>query len=224
MMDNAGVSVSPDEIKRALRQAFALNEYLLRQAWGSLYIVLALSMFLSIFGLSIVEALGAVNLSGVLVVDVTASGSGLIVILWAFKRVRNTAEITHPDDQAWARLLGYRFLVPIWLASNAGSILTVALAREFVPLVYLLIHLGIAVYLYYALRLSFSGKIPSEAVVAIGSLSVASVASLALLSAVASPGPYALLWGATTAVWIFSGVYARTRPIPEFEEERTGLE
>ena len=121
-MDNAGVSVSPDEIKRALRQAFALNEYLLRQAWGSLYIVLALSMFLSIFGLSIVEALGAVNLSGVLVVDVTASGSGLIVILWAFKRVRNTAEITHPDDQAWARLLGYRFLVPIWLASNAGSI------------------------------------------------------------------------------------------------------
>jgi len=36
------------------------------------------------------------------------------------------------------------------------------------------------VYLYYALRLSFTKKIPAEAVVSIGSLSLSSVASLAL--------------------------------------------
>ena len=157
--------------------------------------------------------------------DMTASGCGLIAILWAFKRVRNSADITHPEDNRdWSRLLGYRFLVPLWIAINAVVILTITFASGRVSLVDLLIHLGLAVYLYYALRLSFSKKIPGEAVIAIGSLSLSSVASLALLSIVTSPGPYALLWGATIVSWIFSGVYARTRPIPEFEEERTGLE
>jgi hypothetical protein len=224
MMDNGGARVSRDEMKRALRQAFILNEYLLREAWGLLYLVLALSMFLSTFGSPIIESLGVVNLLGVLAMDVTASGCGLIVILWAFKRARNTVEITLPDDLAWARLLGYRFIVPLWLASNVIAILTIAFARGSVPLALTLIRLGLAVYLCYALRLSFSRKIPPEAGVAIGSISVASVASLALLSVAASPGPYVLLWGATIVAWIFSGVYARTRPIPEFEEERTGLE
>jgi hypothetical protein len=45
-----------------------------------------------------------------------------------------------------------------------------------------------------------------------------------LLSITTSPGPYVLLVGATILAWIFSGIYARTRPVPEFEEERTGLE
>jgi hypothetical protein len=224
MMDNGGADITEREMKRALRQALVLNEYLLRRAWGLLYTVLSISMFLSIFGSPIIESLRVVNLLGAVAMDVTASGSGLIVILWAFKRVRNTAEITHPDDQAWARLLGYRFLVPLWLALNAVLILTIVLSRDFVPPVFLLIHLGLGVYLYYALRLSFSGKIPPEAVVAIGSISVTSVASLALLPITASPGPYVLLSGATIVAWIYSGVYSRTRPIPEFEEELTGLE
>lgn len=101
---------------------------------------------------------------------------------------------------------------------------TVVLARVRLPLIDLLIHLGLAFYLYYALRLSFSKKVPAEAFVAIASLSLSSMASIALLSITTSPGPYALLWGATIVAWIFSGIYARTRPIPEFEEERTGLE
>jgi hypothetical protein len=222
-MDNEGAGVSRDEMKRALRQAFVLNEYLLRRAWGLLYIVLALSMFLSTFGSPILESLGVVKVFGAVVMDMSASGCGIIVILWAFKRVRNTAEITHPSDQAWASLLGYRFLIPLWGATNAILILTIVLARELVPLAFFLVHLGLAVYLYCALRLSFSEKIPPEALVAIGSISVASVASLALLSIVTSPGPYVFLSGATILAWIFSGVYARMRPIPEFEEELTGL-
>jgi hypothetical protein len=53
---------------------------------------------------------------------------------------------------------------------------------------------------------------------------LSSVASIALLSITTSAAPYALLWGATIIAWIFSGVFARSRPIPEFEEERTGFE
>jgi hypothetical protein len=224
MMDNGGTDVSSDEVRRAVKRAILLNEYLLRRAWGIPYIILALSMFLSTFGSPVIESLGVVKTLGAVAMDMTASGCGLIIILWAFKRVRNTAEITHADDQAWARLLGYRLIVPLWLAINIILISTIAFARGLVPLALLLVHLGLAAYIYYALRLSFSTKIPLEAIVAVGTLSVSSVASLALLSITESPGPYVLLSGATIVAWIVSGVYARTRPIPEFEEERTGLE
>ena len=225
MMDDAKADVSRDDVERAIQQGILLNEYLLRRAWGVLYLALSLSMFLSIFGTPVIESLGLIGFASAIAVDMTASGCGITAILWAFKRVRNTAEITHPEgDRAWSRLLGYRYVVPVWIAVNALAILTIVLARAQVPLVVLLVHLGVAVYLYYAAGFSFPKKIPAEAVIAIGSLSLSSIASLALLSMHTSLGTYALLWAATIAVWILSGAYARTRPIPEFEEEPTGLE
>ncbi|MDG6925007.1 MAG: hypothetical protein JRN09_00485 [Nitrososphaerota archaeon] len=225
MTDAARTDFSTDDTKAAVKRAILLNEYLLRRAWGILYLALSLSMFLSTFGTPIVNSLVSIGYASLVAVDMTASGCGIAAILWAFKRVRNAAEITHPEDNpAWSRLLGYRFLVPLWISLNVLVILTIALASAHLALVVLLIHLGVAVYAYYALRLSFSGKIPVEAVIAIGSLALSSIASLALLSIVTRPGPYALLWGATIVAWIFSGVYARSRPVPEFNEERTGLE
>jgi len=225
MMDNGAIDVDPAEVRRAVKRAILLNEYLLRRAWGILYLALSLSMFVSSFGTAIIDSLGPIGVASTLPIDVTASGSGLIAILWAFKRVRNSADITHPEgDRAWSRLLGYRFLVPLWIAIEAVAILTIAFASSRVPLVLFLIRLGLAVYLYYGLRLSFSKRIPGEAVIAIGSLSLSSIASVALLSITTSPGPYVLLAGATVIAWLSSGIYARTRPIPEFEEERTGLE
>ena len=225
MMDSGGADVSRDEMRRAVRLAIHLNEYLLRRAWGILFLAFALSMFLSSFGTPIIDSLASIGVASTLPVNLAASGCGIIAILWAFKRVRNSAEITHPDGvQAWSRLLGYRFLVPLWIATEAVVILTIVFASSRVSLVVFLIRLGLAVYMYCALRLSFSEKIPREAVIAIGSLSLSSIASIALLSITASPGSYALLWGATIVAWIFSGIYARTRPVPEFEEERTGLE
>lgn len=224
-MDNRGADASRDQVTRAVKRAIRLNEYLLRRAWGILYLALALSMFLSIFGSPIINSLISTGLARAITMDMSASGCGVIAILWAFKRVRNTAEITHPEgDRTWSRLLGYRFIVPLWIALNGLVVLTVALARDRISLVDLLIHLGLAIYLYYALRLSFSKKIPVEASIAIASLMLSSVASLAMLPIVTSTGPYALIWLATIVIWILSGIYARTRPIPEFEEERTGLE
>ena len=225
MMDNEGKNVTPDEIRSALKRATVLNEYLLRRSWGILFLVLALSMFLTIFGVSILEVAKSFGVVSSMAISLAASGTSMIVILWAFKRVRNWAEITHPEgSRAWSRLLGYRFLVPLWIAVNAIAIVTIVFARSQVSLVLLLIYFGLSVYLYYAIRLSFSEKIPGEAAIAIGSLSLSSIASIALLSITTSHGPYVLLWGATIIAWVFSGTYAHTRSVPEFEEERTGLE
>ena len=224
MMESREADASHDDVERAVKRAILLNEHLLRRAWGVLFIVLGLSMFISIFGVAILEVARSFGVLGSIAAVMTATGCGLIVILWTFKRVRYAVEITRPEsDQAWSRLLGYRLLVPLWIVVNVAAISTVIFASALLPLVYFLIHLGVAAYVYYALRLSFSKRIPIEAVIAIGSLSLSSVASLALLSIVTSPGLYALLWGATIAAWIFSGVFARTRPVPEFEEP-TGLE
>jgi hypothetical protein len=228
MIGNEGTDVSRDEMRGAVKQAIRLNEHLLRRAWGILFLALSLSMFLSIFGMPILYSFGVLKSLGVLgsvAVDMTASGCGLVAILWAFKRVRDTAEITRPeDDRAWSRLLGYHFLLPVWISLNVIVILTIILGRAGAPLVVLLIHLGLAFYLYYALRLSFSERIPREAIIAIAALMISSIVSIALLPVITSTWPYVLLWGGTIAAWIFSGAYARTRPIPELEEERTGFE
>src|SRR5579872_7145606 len=118
MLDN-GVDVTRDEVRHAVKRAILLNEHLLRRAWGVLYLALALSMLLSIFGVPIIESLEPIGFGSALVMSMTASGCGVIAILWAFKRVRNSAEITHAEgDRAWSRLLGYRFLVPMWIAIN----------------------------------------------------------------------------------------------------------
>jgi uncharacterized membrane protein YGL010W len=225
MMENGEADVSRDDLKRAVKQAILLNEYLLRRAWGILYIVLAFSMFVSIFGVAILDVARSFGVLGSIVTAMTASGSGLIVVLWTFKRVTYAAEITHFEDvPAWSRLLGYRLLVPLWIVTNGAMILTAVLARAELSLAFFLIHLGLAVYLYYALTLSFSKGIPREAVIAIGSLSLTNVASIALLSVSVGAGIYGLLWGATIVAWVSSGAFARTRPVPEFVEERTGLE
>ena len=225
MMDDAKADVSRDVTKRAVEQAILLNEYLLRRAWGILFLALSFSVSISSFGTPIIDSLGSIGVTSTLPIDMTASGCGIIAILWAFRRVRNSAEITQPEgDRGWARLLGYRFIVSLWIVTNAIVVLTFAVASSEVPLVLFLIRLGLGAYMYYALGLSFSKKIPGEAVVAIGSLSLSSVASIALLSVATTPGPYVLLWGATIAAWIISGGYALTRPVPELAEERTGLE
>ena len=224
-MDDPSAGFSHDDVRRAVKQGILLNEYLLRRAWGMLFIVLAFSMFISSFGVAILEVMKSFGVLGLLATTMTASGCGLIVILWTFRRVGYSAEITRSEDvPAWSRFLGYRFLVPLWCVTYGVAISTIALASTRLPLVLFLIHLGVAVYLYYALRLSFSKKIPGEALIAIGSLSLSSVASIAMLSIVADSLPYALLEGATIVACVQSGIFARTMPNPDFELAHTGLE
>ena len=88
-------------------------------------------MFLSIFGVPILEVAKSFGILSSITVDMTASGCGTVAILWAFKRVRYTADITHPEgDRAWSRLLGYRFVVPLWIATNGiVVIMTIAFAQ-----------------------------------------------------------------------------------------------
>ena len=105
MMENNGTS--HDEMRLAVKRAILLNEHLLRRAWGVLYLAFALSMFLSIFAFPILNSVERLGVIGGMAMSMTASGCAIIAILWAFKRVRNSAEITRPeDDRAWSGFFG----------------------------------------------------------------------------------------------------------------------
>src|SRR5579863_1673923 len=109
MMDDARADFPRDDTKRAVKQAILLNEYLLRRAWGVLFIVMALAMSFSIFGVAILAAARLFGTAGLISTTLAATGSGLIVILWTFRRVGYAAEITRSRDvPAWSRFLGYR--------------------------------------------------------------------------------------------------------------------
>lgn len=203
-------AVSPREIKKIAERALVLQSYLLRRAWAVLYAALSLAMFVTIF-VTPSEPTIAIRF----VVNIAASGTALIAILWEFKRARNTAEIRNAIvDRRWSKPLGYRVLLPLWVAIYAILILTVIFLRPQAVSVILVIYAALAVSVYYALRLSFPLRLPPEGIVALSSLAVAAMGSIAFLPFVRDSAPYAILWGATIALWLLAAAYARTRPPP----------
>jgi hypothetical protein len=92
------------------------------------------------------------------------------------------------------------------------------LIRQRASLVLLLIYLGLEVYLYYALKLSFPEKIPFEGIIATAFFGASTLLSIALMPFVNNAAVYALLWLATIVAWVFAAEYARTRPIPHFRD------
>ena len=156
-----------------------------------------------------------------IVVNMVASGTAFIAILWAFKRARDTAEIRNAMvDRRWSRPLGYRVVVPAWVAIYAILILTVIFFRPQAVSVILVVYAVLAAYLYYALRLSFPLKLPPEGIVALSSLVITTGGSILLLSVLArDPAPFGILWISTVAVWLVAAAYARTRSPPGSTED-----
>jgi len=74
MMDEIGAYVSSGDMSRAVKQAILLNEYLLRRAWGVVYLALSVSMFLSIFGTPIIGSLVSIGFASLIAVNMAASG------------------------------------------------------------------------------------------------------------------------------------------------------
>ena len=81
-----------------------------------LYATWSIALFLTNIGAVFETPLG-LSIVGRIVVGTIASGAALTVTLRAFKEVRDTAEIRRLVIGAeWERLLGYRVLVPYWVA------------------------------------------------------------------------------------------------------------
>ena len=221
MEGDAGVYQA--EVKQAIRKAFVLQRYLLRRAWGILYAASSVSIFLAVFGQLLVDLMGIprdfADLAS-LTMSMAASGSAFIAILWTFKRVRNTAEIHEINSgRRWAEFLGWRFLVPMWVAINAIMIFSITFFRQHAPLVLLLIYLGLALFLYYALTQSFPEGIPFEGIISISSFSFSTIVSIALMAlSVRDSVPFVIIWISTIFLWIISGAYARSLPIPKLKE------
>jgi hypothetical protein len=214
------ITGSPLEIKEIAARALVLQRYLLRRAWGVLYATWTVAIFLT--DLAPLEALG-LSVDERIVLGTLASGAALIITLRAFKHVRDTVEVRRlVADGKWWRVLGYRVLVPSWAAVYVVLFLSIFLygVQEDPLVLALYVHTGYAgfwTFLYYALGLSFEGKMPAEAVAVLSAFGVATAGSILNDLSLRIIGVYVLLWGATVVVWVVSSFYARRQPVPVLE-------
>lgn len=218
-------ATTPLEVKAIAEKALRLQRHLLRRAWGALYAAYSVSMFLAVFGgLFIalpglpVEELVAEHLA----VSMLASALALTVTLWAFKRVRDTAEIRNfVVGGRWTRVIEYRVLMPAWVAVYA-----IVLSSFFVfgsqagAGVVLAVYAAFWGFLLYAQRLSFPGNLPAESIATLSSFGIAVAGTIVNTLSVNVLALDGLLWGAMVVVWVASAFYARTRGLPGHSGDR----
>lgn len=173
-------------------------------------------MFLTNFG----GALLGLSIDERIAVGTLASAAALIITLRAFKRVRYTAEVRRlVIGGKWMRVLGYRVFVPLWVSIYALLFLLIFLfgVQEDPFVLALFVHAAYAAFwafLYYALRLSFEGRMPAEGKATLSSFGVATSGSIINDLSLGILGVYVLLWGVTIVVWVVSAFYARRQPVP----------
>ena len=180
------------------------------------YAAWSVAMFWQIFGTPVSAWLG-LSVEWRIVIGMMASGGALTIILRGFKRVRETAEIRGLVlDGKWKRVISFRILAPIWAANFAtifSLIFLLGLGGDVVLLeVYVLAaYAAWWAFLCYAMRLSFPGKLPGEAVAALASFGIALAFTIVLLP-FTDPG-VGLLWGAVVVTWVASAFYALRQPV-----------
>jgi hypothetical protein len=201
------------EIREITDRALLIQRFLLRRAWGVLYAALSISMFATVFGTPIAALLGVSGLAIVplVIVHMLPSGAAVIVILLAFRRIRDTAEIhSIVTVSKWNRVLGYRYIVSIWVAIYGIVFASIVFSGAIPGLLLLSIYVAVWGYFYYALRLSFPNRLPSEGIAALSSLGIAAVGSIiTLLFFPEIRSIIGILWGANILVWVTAAVYAR---------------
>jgi hypothetical protein len=218
-----GETPSLVEIREITNRALRIQHFLLRRAWGVLYAALSISMFATIFWTPIAGRLG---LSGsaivpLIIVHMLISGAAVVVILLAFRRIRDTAEIRRiVAASKWNKVLGYRYIVSIWVAIYAIVIASLIFTSAISGLLLLVIYVAVWGYFYYALRLSFPHRLPSEGIAALSSLGIAVVGSIVVVLFFPEiRSIIAILWGVNILVWITVAVYSRAlRPQDAVEE------
>jgi len=218
------IAGSPLEIREIAERALQLQRHLLRRAWGALYATYAVSIFLTIFGAPVAFLLGLgaeYTFIVRVVVGMLASGAALTVTLWEFRRVRDTAEIRSlMTEGKWKGVLRYRVLVPFWAAVYVILFLSIAVfgRQDNILILVLSVYIAFWAFLYYAMNLSFPGKLPIEGVAALSSFGIATAGSIITYLSLGITAVYGLLWGAMVVIWGVSACYARTRQLPRSQE------
>lgn len=216
-------AVSPLEIRQIAERALLVQRHLLRRAWAVGYAAWSVSFFIGIFSAAGASALGLsaeYTLPVHFAVSMTVSAVALALTLVAFRRVRDTAEIRNVVlRKGWVKVVDYKVLVPIWVTVYAILILSLALSFKNLDFLVLLVYATFWIFLLYALKLSFPGRLPIESILTLSSFGIAIAGSIIDLLSINDIGVYGLLWGATVIIWATSAVYARTRRLSSVSGE-----
>src|ERR1700722_13221480 len=216
-----GETPSLVEIREITDRALRIQRFLLRRAWGVLYAALSISMFATIFGTPRASlGLSEFALVSLIIVHMLISGAAVIVILLAFRRIRDTSEIRSiVAVSRWSKVLGYKYIVSIWVTIYAVVIASLIFTGALSSLRLLVIYVAVWCYFYYALRLSFPRGLPPEGIAALSSLGIAVAGSIVVVLFFPEPVVIGILWGANILVWITAAVYSRALRPQDAEEE-----
>jgi len=212
--------VSPQQIRQAAERAMAIEQQLLRKAWGFCYAVIAAEIGLTLFLPFVLRFTGVSSDFGLfasLGVNTTVSLIGLAVTAWVLRNAYNAMLIRREIvDSVWTRLIKRPLLLALmWVVYYAPVLAAIfflsphALAVEFGLLATLVVPF------YFVLKVSFPEKLPPESIAVIMTFAVCSLGSFAASFPNAHVGVYVILWSAMVAVSAFASAYARMqKPVP----------
>jgi hypothetical protein len=224
MTDDA--MVSPQEIRSIAKRVLAIERAILRRAWGIMFGIAALELFVRLLlpvasytlGFSTLVYGFWTNLAVQTIVPLFA----LFVAVRIFRRVYALRFVRKSiTGSFWIRMIRPIPALVVFSLAYAGIIA----ALVFLPNNFVTILFGLAVAqippFYYFMKVCFPEGLPREGIASLLGYSFAAIGTflITLSSLVSNPYPYLFFWGTSTAVFLLAFVQTRFVKLPEPSDE-----
>lgn len=216
-------AISALELKRIAERALLLQRHLLTRAWGVSYAVWAAQLTV-IFCVPLVFLtmgfIGSIEVIVQITLNVAFNLAGLVVVLWIFKRIRDTQLVRQAVNHTTnitkrntivtvSGFVVYYLIIAvafIFFRPHAEAVLGVLLTTTIPSM-------------YYGLKASFPKNLPREGIIAVAVYAWSTTASLvaAILNAVSTV--YPLLWAPTIITLLLASLHSRLKKAPQPSED-----
>lgn len=219
MIDDA--TVSPQEVRSIAERVLAIERAILRRAWGIMFGIAALDLFIRLLlpvasyaiGFSALEYGFWTNIAVQTIVPLLA----LFVVVWIFRRVYALRFVRKSiTGSFWIRMIRPIPALLIFSLAYAGLIVVlIFLPSDFVTILFGLAVAQIPTF-YYFMKVCFPEGLPPEGIASLLGYSFAAIGTflVTLSPLVSDPYPYLFLWGISTAVFLLAFVQTRFVKLP----------
>ncbi|MDG6991436.1 MAG: hypothetical protein JRM99_08495 [Nitrososphaerota archaeon] len=215
--------LSPSQLREVGERALTFQRYVYRRAWGAYYAVWSAAFFA--FSLGGELPLFALVPAGVswapyaLLYGGVGLGAG-VATLWVFRGANRAISLRNAIGRH-PRTGGRRYYALIWVWWLGFYVLAFA-SFTFVPAEALSVLYAslftVEVFIYFGLKVSFQDRTPFEGRLALVSYGVAVTLSFVASLFTSEPLFFEVVWGVTTATWLFCALLALSRAPEELAE------
>lgn len=211
-----------EEVRSVAQKVLEVERVILRRAWGIMFGVAALELFVRLLlpvGSYVVGFSPLVyGFWTNVVIQTAASLLGLFVAVWIFRRVYALRFVRKSIiGSFWFRMMRPIQAILIFALAYAGVIAAlVFLLNDFVAILFGLDAASILPF-YFFMKVCFPEGLPREGVASLIGYSFAAIGTflVTLSSLVGDPYAYLLLWGVATVVFLVAFVQTRFVKLPK---------